>query len=62
MHEDRKQPYACTMHFDSTVKGVWIGFGTDLHPACGQTEYIGVTGLPEAVDCQKCLGIMSKQS
>jgi hypothetical protein len=56
--EDRKPPYRCWMHYDSTVQGVWIGFGVDLHPACGQSEYIGVTGMAEAVDCKKCLHIM----
>ena len=53
MAEDRKPPYKWKMQWDATRQGVWIGFGVDLNPACGQSEYIGVTGIPQAVDCLK---------
>jgi hypothetical protein len=48
------------MHWDPTRQGVWIGNGVDLNPACGQSEYIGVTGIAEAVDCEKCRLILQK--
>ncbi len=62
MAEDRKPPYKCKMHWDATRQGVWIGFGVDLNPACGQSEYIGVTGIPQAVDCRKCRHIMERSA
>ena len=60
--QDRPAPWHCMMHYDSTVQGVWLGFGVDLHPACGQSEHIGVTGHADAVDCKKCLHIMENSS
>jgi hypothetical protein len=50
------------MHFDPERQGVWIGFGIDLNPACGQPEWIGVTGLAEVVDCEKCRRILDRTS
>lgn len=48
------------MHYSTTVSGVWIGFGGDLNPVCGQSEYIGVTSHREIVECRKCLNALSK--
>lgn len=57
---ENETPYKCKMHYDSTVDGVWIGYGVDLHPACGQSEYIVVTSHTEVVDCLKCKATLSK--
>lgn len=62
MTEEKRQPYRCTMHYDSFVQGVWIGFGSDLNPACGQQEYIGVTGAASMVECKKCLRVLNGQA
>jgi hypothetical protein len=59
---ENKKPYQCWMHFDPTVSGVWIGFGRDLQPACGQSEYIGVTNYSDIVDCVKCKKNLAKQA
>lgn len=58
----RKLPSKRQVHYDPTVKGVWIGFGVDLNPLCGQSEYIVVTSVTEAVDCQKCASMMEQSS
>ena len=55
-----KSPYKCHMHYDSTIQGVWIGFGKDLKPVCGQSEWIGVTDNVEMVECLKCLEKVTK--
>lgn len=60
MTEDHKPPYKCLMHYDPTRQGVWIGYGRDLDPICGQPEYIGVTGNSEMVECEKCLSILQQ--
>lgn len=52
--QTHEPPYQCRMHYDSSRKGVWIGRGADLKPLYGQSEYIGVTSVIEAVDCMKC--------
>lgn len=48
------------MHYDPEVKGVWSGFGSDLHPVCGQREQIMVTSVTEAVDCLKCVQFVER--
>lgn len=48
------------VHYDSRVEGVRSGFGSDLNPACGQSEQILVTSVTEAVDCLKCVHIMER--
>lgn len=59
-NQTHEPPHQCRMHYDPTVKGVWIGHGVDLNPLCGQSEYIGVTSVTEAVDCMKCARMMEK--
>lgn len=59
-NQTHEPPHQCRMHYDPTVKGVWIGHGVDLHPLCGQSEYIGVTSVTEAVDCMKCARMMEQ--
>lgn len=54
MPSEPNNPYKVTLHYDSTRQGVWIGFGRDLNPSCGQSEWIGVTGTADSVDCIKC--------
>ena len=61
MTETREKPYRVTLHWDSTREGAWTGFGRDMDPACGQSEFITVTDMA-AVGCQKCLDAMDKQS
>lgn len=61
MMEVREKPYLVTLHWDSTREGTWTGFGRDMSPACGQSEFITVTDIAEAVGCQKCLSAMDKQ-
>ena len=56
----QEPPYRSWMHYDPTVEGVWIGMGREMHPLCGQAEYIGVTGHATIVDCKKCLAAMAK--
>lgn len=56
---DRNPPYRCRLHYDAGVQGVWIGHGVDLNPVCGQSEYIGVTGNPDMVECKKCRTAMA---
>jgi hypothetical protein len=57
---DTEKPYKCMMHYDSSVSGVWIGFGRDLQPACGQSECIRVTNYSDVVDCMKCKDILAE--
>lgn len=53
-------PYRSWLHYNPTVEGTWIGAGRLLNAVCGQSEYIGVTSHPEAVDCAKCLASIAK--
>ncbi|MET4704500.1 hypothetical protein ABIB54_001986 [Frigoribacterium sp. UYMn621] len=55
------QPYRSVMHWDPTHHGVWIGWGRKLAPACGQSEWIGVTDHREIVDCLKCIAALEKE-
>ena len=59
--DEKTKPYPCTMHYDPSVKGVWIGFGSDLAPACGHQDYIGVTCAASMVDCKNCLRSLEAQ-
>jgi hypothetical protein len=54
-------PKQILMHYDPTVSGVWIGFGTELGAVCGQSEFIGVTDNIHGVDCLKCKAILGKR-
>ena len=60
MSDTREKPYQVTLHWDPSRQGAWTGFGADLNPACGHSEWITVTGMPEAVDCQKCRSKLEK--
>jgi hypothetical protein len=62
MTEVREKPYRVTLHWDSTREGTWTGFGRDMSPACGQSEFITVTDMAEAVGCRKCRDAMERQS
>ena len=48
------------MHYNPDVKGAWSGSGRDLKAECGQSEYIMVTNVIEAVDCEKCVKSMKR--
>lgn len=61
MMEARQKPYRATLHWDPTREGAWTGFGVDLNPACGQSEFITVTSVELAVDCMKCRSAMENQ-
>ncbi len=50
------------VHYDPDVQGVWSGFGSELNPACGQSEQIVVTDVADAVDCLKCLHTLERSS
>ena len=59
--QTHKPPTWHLMHYNPNIKGVWSGYGGDLKPLCGQSEQIMVTGVAEAVDCQKCAHILERQ-
>lgn len=62
MSDARDKPYRVTLHWDASREGTWTGYGRDLKPACGQSEFITVTDMADAVGCQKCRDAMERQS
>ena len=49
--------YEAWLHFQPDASGattVRVGFGRELHAACGQSEWIAVTSRPDLVECVKC--------
>lgn len=53
------KPYNLMLHYDSTwPTTVGVGTGALMHPACGQSEEIGVTPRPDLVECTKCKRIL----
>ena len=55
------EPYRALLHYDETITegAVWIGYGKDLAPACGQREWIAVTPSADLVECKRCLAIVA---
>lgn len=62
MSDTRDKPYRVTLHWDASREGTWTGQGRDLNPACGQSEFITVTDMEDAVDCQKCRNAMGRHT
>jgi hypothetical protein len=59
------KPYNLMLHYDATKPqspAVYVGTGALMHPACGQSEEIGVTAHPDLVECTKCQRILEKAS
>jgi hypothetical protein len=55
------KPFNVLLHYDATQPTtVTYGTGTQMSPACGQTEEIGVTNRPDLVECLKCKAIIEK--
>lgn len=58
------EPYRALLHYDPTISSgvVWIGFGRDMAPVCGQSEWIAVTPNQTIVECKRCLASLAKEA